>query len=112
MRRQVKAYLTAHGTDPDTVDEETFTDICIMYNDGMIGNIGILQTLGMHAAGHFNTVLQKGAAPYRLQDIIPTQYEYLYPPLSEEEKAAQVSKNLMAFAALNPNAPEKIVKGQ
>ena len=102
--------MTAHGTDPATVDEQTFNDICIMFNDGIIGNFGLLQVLGSHAAGHFNSLLPTGTAPYKLQDIIPNQYEYLYPPLSEEAKREQVSKNLIAFAMMSPDAPS-VLKG-
>ena len=81
-----------------------------MYNDGIIGNLGLLQVLGSHAAGHFNSLLQKGSAPYKLQDIIPNQYDYLYPPLTEEAKREQVSKNLLAFAMMHPGAPD-VLKG-
>jgi hypothetical protein len=81
-----------------------------MYSDGVIGNLGIIQILGSHAAGHFNSLIQKGQAPYKLQDIIANQYEYLYPPLSEEEKAAQISKNLVAFAAKSPEAARHLGK--
>lgn len=102
--------MTAHGTDPATVDEQTFNDICIMFNDGIIGNLGLLQVLGSHAAGHFNSLLPKGASPYKLFDIIPNQYDYLYPPLSEAEQKNQVSKNLIAFAMASPGAPS-ILKG-
>ena len=102
--------MTAHGTDPLKVDEETFNDICIMYNDGVIGNLALLQVLGSHTAGHFNSLLPKGSSPYRLQDIIPNQYEYLYPPLSEEAKREQISKNLIAFATMHPGAPD-VLKG-
>jgi len=45
--------LLAHGTDPANLDEETFTDISIMYADGMIGNRGILEVLGTLTAGQF-----------------------------------------------------------
>ena len=100
--------MTAHGTDPATVDEQTFSDICIMFNDGVIGNLGLLQVLGSHAAGHFNSLLPKGSSPYKLQDIIPNQYDYLYPPLSEEAKREQVSKNLIAFAKMHPGAPSQL----
>jgi len=76
-----------------------------MYNDGVIGNLGLLQVLGSHVAGHFNSLLPKGGSPYKLQDIIPNQYDYLYPPLTEEAKREQVSKNLIAFAMMHPGAP-------
>lgn len=82
-----------------------------MYNDGIIGNLGLLQVLGSHAAGHFNSLLPKGGSPYKLQDIIPNQYDYLYPPLTEEAKREQTSKNLIAFAMMHPGAPD-VLKGQ
>lgn len=81
-----------------------------MFNDGIIGNLGVLQVLGSHAAGHFNSLLPKGASPYKLNDIIPNQYDYLYPPLSEESKRELASKNLIAFAMGSPGAPS-ILKG-
>lgn len=100
----------AHGTDPDSVDEETFTDICVMYNDGVIGNLGILQVLGSLTAGQFNSVLPKGKTPFKLQDIIPTIHEYLYPPLTEESKREAVNKSLLGFVQSAPNAPSHLFK--
>lgn len=81
-----------------------------MYNDGIIGNYGILQVLGTLTAGQFNTVLPKGKPPFKLQDIIPTQYEYLYPPLTEESKKEAVNKSLMSFVKSAPNAPSHLFK--
>ena len=77
-----------------------------MFNDGIIGNLGLLQVLGSHAAGHFNSLLPKGSSPYKLQDIITNQYDYLYPPLTEEAKREQTSKDLIAFAMMHPGAPD------
>jgi hypothetical protein len=81
-----------------------------MYNDGIIGNLGLLQVLGINTAGQFNTVLPQGKIPFKLQDIIPTQYDYLYPPLTDEQKAKSISDNLVAFAKINPNAPSHLFK--
>ena len=78
--------MTAHGADPQAIDEETFTDICVMFNDGLIGNLGILEVLGTLTAGQFNKVLSKGSKGYKLKDIIPQAYDYLYPPQTEQEK--------------------------
>lgn len=102
--------MTAHGTDPNQVDEETFTDICIMYNDGLIGNFGLLQVLGTLTAGQFNSLLPKGKQPYKLQHIIPTQYEYLYPPLTEQEKKVKASESLLNFITTKPDAPKELFK--
>jgi hypothetical protein len=76
-----------------------------MFNDGVIGNLGIIQVLGALTAGQFNKVLPQGKAPYKLRDIIPQVYDYLYPPLSEQDKKKQASDNLLAFAMMSPNAP-------
>lgn len=101
--------MTAHGADPDNVDEETFGDICIMYNDGVIGNLGLLQVLGSLTAGQFNKMLPKGSTPYKLQDIIHSSYDYIFPPLSEQDKKAQVNKRLLQFIQMMPDAPQIIL---
>jgi hypothetical protein len=102
--------LTAHGADPALVDEETFNDISVMYHAGLIGNIGLLEVLGNLTAGQFNKMLPKGKAGYKLRDIIPHTYDFIYPPLSEQDKKAQVNQSLLAFALMSPGAPS-ILKG-
>jgi len=92
------------------VDEETFNDICVMYHDGAIGNMGLLEVLGTLTAGQFNKMLPKTAKAYTLRDIIPQAYDYLYPPLTEQDKKAQVSKQLLAFAMMSPDAPSILFK--
>jgi hypothetical protein len=73
-----------------------------MYADGLIGNRGILEVLGTLTAGQFNKMLLKGKPPYKLQDIIPRTFDYLYPPLSEQDKKKQVSDQLLVFAMMSP----------
>ena len=81
-----------------------------MYADGIIGNFGLLQILGSHTAGYFNSLLPKGKQPYKLQDIIPNQYEYLYPPLTEQDKKELANKSLLNFVKTKPNAPKELFK--
>lgn len=81
-----------------------------MYNDGLIGNFGLMQVLGTLTAGQFNTMLPKGKQPYKLRDIIPTQYEYLYPPLTEQEKRERASESLLNFILTKPNTPKVLLK--
>lgn len=81
-----------------------------MYSDGLIGNKGILEVLGTLTAGQFNKMLPKGKPPYKLQGIIPLAYDYLYPPLSEQDKKAQASKQLLAFAMMSPGAPKVLTE--
>lgn len=102
--------MTAHGTDPATVDEETFTDICIMYVDGVIGNLGLLETLGCLTGAVYNYMRKDGQAAFKLQDIIRRGYDYIYPPLSDEEKARQVNNALLAYMQQSPNAPQVLFR--
>ena len=76
-----------------------------MYHSGLIGNIGLLEVLGTLTAGQFNKMLPKGKAPYKLKDIIPSAYDFIYPPLSEQDKKEQVNQSLLAFALMSPGAP-------
>jgi hypothetical protein len=82
-----------------------------MYHAGIIGNLGLLEVLGTLTAGQFNKMLPKGKAPFKLKDIIPNAYDYLYPPQTEQEKKEQASQNLLAFALMSPNAPALLFKG-
>lgn len=102
--------MTAHGTDPDSVDEETFTDVCVMYVDGLIGNRGLLETLGSLKGAIYNYMRAENQRAYTLQDMIPRVHEYLYPPLPEDVKADKVNKNLMQFMQMAPNAPTNLFK--
>ena len=104
--------MTAHGTDPTTVDEETFTDISVMWVDGVIGNRGILEVLGLLTAGQFNKMIAKGASPYTLQKIIPRAYDYIHPPMDEKTKAEAISQALLAFAMMSPGAPKHLIEAE
>jgi len=83
-----------------------------MYADGLIGNRGILEVLGTLTAGQFNSMLPKGKPSYKLQDIIPRVYGYIYPPLTEQDKKAQVNEQLLTFMLMNPKAPKSLFKGK
>lgn len=72
--------MTAHGSNPDTVDEETFRQICVMYADGLIGNFAIIETLGNLTAGVYNYMRAANTTAYKLRDIIGKSYDYIYPP--------------------------------
>jgi len=108
VRRQVRAYLIAHGTDPDAVDTDSFTDICVMWADGLIGNKSVIEGIGTLTAGVFNYIRAQGQRPFEIKDIIPSVYEYIYPPLTEEEKKRQANDKLLTFMLMNPGAPEML----
>ena len=100
--------MIAHGTDPDEVDVETFVDICVMWSDGVIGNKGLIECIGNLTAGVFNYLRSQGQRSFELKDIIPSAYEYIYPPLTEEEKKRQANDKLLTFMLMNPGAPEML----
>ncbi len=104
--------MTAHGTDPDLIDQEVFHDICVLYNDGMIGNTGILETLGNLTAGVYNYMRSTKGKAYTLQDIIPNAYDYMYPPKSEQEKKEIASQQLLTYILMSPNAPKTLTEKQ
>lgn len=104
----MRAYLIAHGTDPDEVDVETFHDICLMYSDGMIGNAGLIEILGGLTAGVYNYMRPQGSPAYKLKDIIPKLYDYLYPPLSPAEQHDKTQEALKSY--MLANAPKGMFK--
>jgi hypothetical protein len=77
--------MIAHGANPDTVDEETFREICVMFSDGIIGNNLVIETLGNLTAGVYNYMRASSSQAYTLKNIIGRSYEYLYPPQNKTE---------------------------
>jgi len=84
-------------------------NIEIMLNDGLLGNKSILLALSSLTTGNLNSKLKKDAKPYKMEDILPLSYAYIVPELTEEEKQAEVQKNLRNFLKTAPNAPKKIL---
>lgn len=81
-----------------------------MYVDGLIGNRGLLETLGSLKGAIYNYMRAENQRAYTLQDMIPRAHDYLFPPLSEKDKAESVNKNLMQFMQMAPNAPTNLFK--
>lgn len=100
--------MYAHGADPDAIDVETFNDICVMYNDGLIGNRGTLEVFGSLTAGIYNYIRPQNKPAYKLKDIIPQVYDYLYPPLTAEEQYNKTQQDLKSI--MLANAPKGIFK--
>ena len=77
-----------------------------MLNDGMLGQKSLLIALSCLTTGNLNSKLKKEADPYKMADVLPMAHEYIVPPLTEEEKREQVSRNLAAFMKSAPGAPK------
>lgn len=83
-------------------------NIEIMFSDGIIGNKAMLLALSTLTTGNLNAKLKQGVNPFTINHVLPSTHEYIIPPLSDEEKAAQVNDALKMFMASAPNAPAKI----
>ena len=81
-------------------------NIEIMLNDGMLGNKANLIVLSSLTTGNLNSKLRKDAKPYRMDDVLPSTFEYIVPPLTEEEKEVEANNKLLSFARMSPNAPK------
>lgn len=82
-----------------------------MFADGMIGNKAILIALSCLTTGNLNSKLKQGATSYKMENILPSTYEYIVPPMSKEEQEAQKNRQLLGFMALSPSAPKAFLEG-
>lgn len=107
MRLQTRAYLLAHGGNPDAMSENDFNAVMIAINDGFIGNKVILNTLGLLTTGVFNYIRGSNSKAYTLNEILGLAYDYIYRPMTDEEKANQANERLLTFMQMAPGAEGK-----
>ena len=79
----------------------------VAINDGFIGNKQLLNSIGSLTAGVFNYIRQQNQQPYKLQNIIGLAYDYIYAPLTEEQKRDDVNNKLLAFISMMPGSQDK-----
>lgn len=85
----------------DELDEETFTEIQVMYADGVIGNKRLLQGVAETNVLVYNYLRGKNQQPYKISDFLGQANAYLFhEPTVEEQKQAAVS----AWVALLPQS--------
>lgn len=84
------------------LDQITMLHIQTMYADGTLGNHGLLAQLAVLTTGVFNYIRPAHAAPYRLAGTLGAAHDYLYPPASQEQLAAQANDSLLAFMVQAP----------
>ena len=81
MRTQVKAAMIFNGHTQDSIaeiDEITMSEISVMYADGIIGNMGLLQNYANLTAGVFNYLRSSNSPPYTLKSILGNSYAYIF----------------------------------
>lgn len=110
MRLQTRAYILAHGGNPDAMSEDDFELVMVAFNDGLIGNKTLLTTFGSLTTGIFNYIRSNGAKAYELKEILGIAYDYIYKPLTEEEKEEEKNQRLLNFIHMMPGATNKFNK--
>jgi hypothetical protein len=90
-----------HDTLAD-IDDVTMAQIQTMYTDGLIGNNGVLEVLGSLTAGVFNYMRTANSPAYKLANILGNAYDYIYPPLTEQDKKQAANDSLLTFMTQAP----------
>ena len=93
------------------MSEDDFYNVMVALNEGFIGNKSVLNTLGFLTNGVFNYMRNANSAPYTLKTILGATYDYLYPPLSEEQQKDKTNNQLLSFMATAPGAEGKLNVG-
>ena len=81
----------------DAIDEELFTDIQVMYADGVLGNQGIYEAIAPITAAVFNYFRPQGATAYRPDQIFPWVHEYKVNPDFEPTSEQKANEALLLF---------------
>jgi hypothetical protein len=92
--------MVFNGHTPDSIaeiDDVTMANIQTMYADGMIGNYGLLTQMATLTNGVFNYMRPPNTPLYKLANILGNAYDYIYPPLTEEQQKAAVNDSLIGF---------------
>ena len=96
--------MLAHGANPDVMTEEDFELVMVALNDGLIGNKAVVNTLGYVTTAVFNYMRSQNAPSYTLHSILGIMHDYIYKPLSDEEKRQLASQRLLEFMSMKPEA--------
>lgn len=94
-----------NGHTPQTlseIDSETLTSIQTMYADGMIGNHGLLNQISQLSGIVYNYARGPNTPVITQERLLGLSAEYLFPPLTEQDKKEQANKQLLAFMSQSP----------
>jgi hypothetical protein len=104
---QARAYMLAHGANPDAMSEQDYELVMVSLNDGLIGNKNISNILAYLTTGIFNYIRGKSAKSYEVKDILGLLNDYIYKPLSEQEKKDIANQQLLSFMQMMPESSGK-----
>lgn len=102
MRRQVVAAMVFNGHTEqyiNTLDEELFGDIQVMYADGMIGNKAIFEAISPLTTAVFNYIRAEGVPAYKSEQLFPWINDYAKNPDFEPTPQQLVSSSLLGYVA-------------
>lgn len=94
------------------MSEDDFSLITVALNEGFIGNKSVLNTIGFLTTGVFNYIRSSNAPAYTLKTILGGVYDYLYPPLSDEDQKQKANQQLISYMMAAPGAKEKLNVGE
>lgn len=81
----------------ESIDEELFTEIQVMYADGLLGNKGIFDALTPITTAVYNYFRSANAPTVHAADIFPWVQEYSINPDTEPTQEEKVNNSLLAF---------------
>jgi len=112
----VRAFVWAHGGNPNLIPEEEMRHIQIMFMDGKLGNTQEHLLLSQILSAMYGW-MSGGKSRYPLKSFMGRTWDYLEPPNSMDE-AQQANKGLaqekavIAMAlAMGAKIPDHILKG-
>jgi len=83
----------------DSIDEELFGDIQVMYAEGMLGNKAIFDALAPITTAVFNYLRPEGAPANKVDSIFNWINEYFRNPDNEPAEADKVNAALLTFVS-------------
>lgn len=90
------------------MSEDDFELVMVALNDGLVGNKVVLTTLGSLTTGVFNYIRSSGAKAYELKEILGIAHDYIYKPLTEQEKQEEANQRLLSFMQMMPGADKQL----
>ena len=87
----------------DEIDEETFTDICVMYGDGVLGGKAVYDAIAPLTTAVFNYIRPPNAPAYKAEAIFPWVNEYDRNPEFEPTSQDKANNALLLFMTSAPD---------
>jgi len=112
LRSQVRAAMIFNGQSPDvieSIDEDTFAEICVMWADGIIGEKATYDSIAPLTTAIFNYIRAPSTPPYKPKQLFPWIAEYEENPDLEEDQA---QNGLIAFLTSAPGFSMEKLNGR